>query len=110
MSSANPNQPRIIAEVPTPLLTLPLPKSCAMVLAATDAVCCHRTDTSTNMEAIKMSASAAWEVGREGKGFTSRSDPSASVSSCHPGNVASRMKQIKARIIATILSNDGQRS
>lgn len=44
-SSANPNQPSIIAVEPTPLLTLPLPKSRAICAAATEAVCCHRTET-----------------------------------------------------------------
>jgi hypothetical protein len=29
INSANPNQPKTIALVPTPDLTLPLPKSCA---------------------------------------------------------------------------------
>jgi hypothetical protein len=44
--------------VPTPLRTLPLPKSWAMMEAATDAVCCQRTETSTNIEAMNMMASA----------------------------------------------------
>ncbi|GMF76103.1 unnamed protein product [Aspergillus oryzae] len=55
----NPNHPRTIAELPTPLLTLPLPMSWAMVLAATDAVCCHSTETSTKTDATKIRASAA---------------------------------------------------
>jgi len=50
-----------------------------------------------------MRASADWETGREGKGLTSRSEPRSSVSSCQPGNVARRMKQTKARMMATIL-------
>src|SRR5690349_14282832 len=50
ISSANPNQPNTIAVTPTPLLTLPFAKSCAIMLAATDAVCCHNTDTSTKIE------------------------------------------------------------
>ena len=58
ISSAKPNQPSTIAEVPTPLLTLPLPKSCAICAAATEAVCCHSTLTSTKIEAMKISASA----------------------------------------------------
>lgn len=99
----NPNQPSTIADVPTPLLTLPLPMSWAIVLAATDAVCCQRTETSTNTEAMKMRASAVCETGREGNGFTSTSEPDSSRSSCHPGKVASRMKQKKARTIATML-------
>lgn len=101
-----PNQPSTIAEVPTPLLTLPLPMSCAIVLAATEAVCCHNTDTRTNTEDTKISARAACDTGREGNGFTSRSEPVASVSSCHPGNVASKMKQKKASMIATILERN----
>ena len=55
---AKPNHPRIIAAVPTPDLTLPLPKSCAIVLAATDAVCCHSTDTRTKTLATNINASA----------------------------------------------------
>lgn len=106
IKSANPNQPSIIAEVPTPLLTLPLPRSWAIVLAATDAVCCHSTDTRTKTEATKISARAIWETGREGKGFTSRSEPRSSTSSCQPGKVARSTKQKKARIMATILGKD----
>lgn len=105
MSSVKENQPRTMALVPTPDLTLPLPKSSAMVLAATEAVCCHRTDTSTKMEAMKMMASATCDTGRLGKGFTSRSEPSLSSSSCQPGKVASRRKQMKAKIMAMMLQD-----
>lgn len=103
ISSANPNHPNIIAEVPTPDLTLPFPRSCAIVLAATDAVCCHSTETRTKTEAIKIRASATCETGREGKGLTSLSEPRSSVSSCQPGKVARRRKVTKARTMATIL-------
>lgn len=99
----NANQPRTIADDPIPLLTLPLPMSWAIVLAATDAVCCHNTETSTKTDETKMRASAAWDTGRDGNGFTSFSEPLASASSCHPGKVARRMKQKKARIMATML-------
>lgn len=103
MSSVKENQPMTMALVPTPDLTAPLPKSWAIVEAATEAVCCHRTETRTKMEAMKMMARATWETGREGKGLTSRSEPSESSSSCQPGNVASRMKQMKAKTIAIML-------
>ena len=75
-----------------------------MVLAATEAVCCHKTETSTKTEATKMSARAICETGREGNGLTSRSEPLSSTSSCHPGKVAKRRKQMNARTMATILS------
>ena len=55
---------------------------------------------------MKMRAREIWETGREGKGLTSRSSPRSSSSSCQPGKVASRMKVMKARTIATILSCD----
>ena len=103
MNSENPNQPSIIAAVPTPLLTLPLPKSCATVDAATDAVCCHNTDTSTKIDEMKMRARAIWLTGREGNGFTSMSEPASSRSSCQPGKVARMMKQMNERTIATML-------
>lgn len=103
MSSVKENQPRTMALVPTPDFTLPFAKSSAMVDAATEAVCCHRTETSTKMEAMKMMARATWETGLLGKGFTSRSDPSLSSSSCQPGKVARRRKQMKAKIMAMIL-------
>jgi len=106
MSSAKLNQPITMAEVPTPDNTLPFPKSCAIMLAATDAVCCHKTDTSTKIEAIKMIARAIWLTARLGNGLTSRSDPSLSSSSCQPGNVASSSKQTKAKMIAMILRYD----
>jgi len=100
------NQPITMADVPTPDLTLPLARSCATMLAATDAVCCQRTDTSTKMDAMKMMASATWLTAREGKGLTSRSaEPSPSLSSsCQPGKVASRRRQMKAKMIAMMLS------
>ncbi len=72
INKAKLNHPRTIAVVPTPLLTLPLPKSCAIMLAATEAVCCHNTETRMNIEAMKMMARAIWETGREGNGLTSR--------------------------------------
>lgn len=103
ISNAKPNQPSTMAVVPTPLLTLPLPRSCAMMDAATDAVCCHSTETRTKMEAMKIMARAICETGLEGKGLTSRSLPWASSSSCQPGKVASSSKQMNAKIIAMIL-------
>ena len=103
ISRAKPNQPRTIADVPIPLLTLPFPKSCAITLAATDAVCCHRTLTSVKTAATKMMARAIWDTGLEGKGLTSRSEPRSSSSSCQPGKVARMRKHMNARIIATIL-------
>lgn len=103
MSSANENQPITMALVPTPLLTEPLPKSWAMTLAATEAVCCQRTETRMKMDEMKMMARAIWETGRLGKGLTSRSEPSESSVSCQPGKVASKMKQTKAKTMAMIL-------
>ena len=102
ISNTNPNHPRTIAAVPTPDLTLPFPRSCAISAAATEAVCCHSTETSTKIELMKIRARATWETGREGKGLTSFSAP-ISGSSCQPGNVARRMKVMKARTIATML-------
>jgi hypothetical protein len=55
------------------------------------------------MEAMKIMARATWETGRDGKGLTSRSDPSESSSSCHPGNVARSRKQMKEKTMAMIL-------
>ncbi len=106
INSAKPNHPSTIAVVPTPLFTLPLPRSCAIVLAATEAVCCQSTETRTKTEATKIRARETWETGREGKGFTSRiSEPSSVVSSCQPGKVARRRKQKKARTMATMLES-----
>jgi hypothetical protein len=92
-----------MADEPTPLFRLPLARFWTIELAATDAVCCHNTDTSTNTEEIPINVKATCETGREGNGLTSRSEPLASISSCQPGNVARRMKQKKARTSATIL-------
>lgn len=102
MSNAKLNHPSTMAVVPTPLRTLPFPKSCAIIDAATDAVCCHKTDTRTKIEEIKMMARAIWETGREGKGLTSRSEPSRS-SSCQPGKVAKRSRQMNAKMMAMML-------
>ena len=104
ISKLNPNQPNTIAVVPTPLLTDPFPKSCAICAAATDAVCCHSTLTRTKIEAMKIRARATWETGREGKGLMSISEPVwASCSSCQPGKVARSRKVMKARTMATML-------
>lgn len=99
----NPNQPSTMAVVPTPLLTLPLPRSRATILAATEAVCCHSTDTSTKIDAMKMMARADCDTAREGNGLTSLSEPRSSDSSCHPGKVASKMRQMKAKMTAMML-------
>ena len=107
MSSARPNQPRTIAVVPTPLLTAPLPKSDAICAADTEAVCCHNTLTRTKIDAMKISASAACDTGRDGNGLMSISLPvRASLSSCHPGNVASRRKSPHGRHIKVKSQND----
>ena len=103
ISSANPNHPSTIAVVPTPLRTLPLPKSWAIIDAATDAVCCQSTDTSTKIEAMKMMARATWETGRDGNRLTSLSLPDSSSSSCQPGNVARSRRQMNANTMATML-------
>jgi hypothetical protein len=91
INNAKENQPSTMALVPTPLRTLPFPKSCAIMEAATDAVCCQST------------ARAIWETGREGNGLTSRSLPEASSSSCQPGKVASRRRHMKAKMMAMML-------
>lgn len=103
MRRANENHPRTMALVPTPLRTAPFPKSWAITDAATEAVCCHSTDTSTKMDAMKMMARAICETNRDGKGLTSRSDPSESSSSCHPGKVARSRRQTKAKMMAMML-------
>lgn len=103
INSVKLNQPITMAELPTPAMTLPFPKSCAITEAATDAVCCHSTETSTKMVAMKMMTRATWLTGREGKGLTSRSEPSESSSSCQPGKVARRRRQMKAKMIAMML-------
>lgn len=96
-----------MAVVPTPLSTLPLPRSCAMIEAATEAVCCHNTETRTKIEAMKMIAREIWLTGREGNGFTSTSSSEpcedSLFSECQPGKVARRRRQMKAKTIATML-------
>ena len=72
ISNVKENQPKTIALVPTPDLTAPFPKSCAMTEAATEAVCCQSTDTRTKMAEMKIRARATWDTGREGNGLTSR--------------------------------------
>lgn len=98
------NQPMTMALVPTPLRTAPLPKSWAIMEAATDAVCCQSTETRTKIDEMKMMARATWLTGREGKGLTSRSEPSESSSSCQPGKVARRRRQTNAKMMAMMLS------
>jgi hypothetical protein len=103
INNAKLNQPSTIAVVPTPLRTLPFPKSWAIMEAATDAVCCQRTETSTNIDAMNMMARAICDTGREGNGLTSLSLPAASSSSCHPGKVARSRRHMNANMIAMIL-------
>ena len=96
-------QPRAIAVAPTSLLTVPYPISWAVVATATEAVCCHIMDTNAIREHKMSAESTILKTGREGKGFTSLSEPRSSVSSCQPGKVASRAVAITARTIAMIL-------
>lgn len=103
MSSVNENQPMTMALVPTPLLTEPLAKSWAMTDAATDAVCCHKTETKIKTDPMKMMAREVCETGREGNGFTLRSEPSESSSSCQPGKVAKSSMQMKEKMMAIML-------
>lgn len=103
INSAKLNQPNTIAVVPTPLNTLPFPMSCAMIDAATEAVCCHRTETRMKIDAMKMMARAIWETGLDGKGLTSRSAPWMSSSSCQPGKVARRSRHMNAKMMAMML-------
>jgi len=107
ISSEKPNQPSTMAVVPTPLSTLPLPRSCAMIEAATEAVCCHNTETRMNIEAMKMIARDIWLTARDGNGFTSTSSSEpcedSRLSWCQPGKVARRRRQMKAKTIATML-------
>lgn len=53
-----------------------------------------------------MRASATCETGRDGKGRTSASEPRSSTSSCQPGKVARRIKQMNARMMAIILCRE----
>ena len=103
ISKLKASQPSTMALVPTPDLTLPLPKSWATCAPATEAVCCHKTETRTKMDEMKIMARATCETAREGKGLTSTSEPSPFRSSCQPGKVARRRKQMKARMIAMML-------
>lgn len=103
MSSANANQPMTMALVPTPLLTAPFPKSCAITDAATDAVCCHKTETRIKMDDMKMMARETCDTAREGMARTTLSEPSESSSSYHEGNVARSRTHRKAKMMAIIL-------
>lgn len=99
ISSAKPNQPRTIAVTPTPVATDPFPMFSAMVAAATLAVCCHSTETSTKIAATNITASATWDTARLGSRFLSGPP---SYSSSYPGKVARRSSVTAARIIAII--------
>ena len=101
--SAKPAQPKAIAVVPTPPATLPYAMAWAVVAEATDAVCCQRIETNINNMASVDVAKALRETAREGNGFTSRSDPLSSTSSCHPGNVSIRKRVTSARTMAAML-------
>ena len=104
MKSAKLNQPSTIALAPTPLFTDPFPKSDATCAAATDAVCCHSTETRIKIDAMKISATATCDTARDGKGLMSMSLPvAASRSWCQPGKVARRRNVTKAKMMATIL-------
>lgn len=92
-----------MALVPTPDLTAPLPKSCTMTAAATEAVCCHRTDTRIKMDETKMMARATCETAREGSWWMKRSEPWLSSSSYQLGKVARRRTQKKAKMTAIML-------
>lgn len=106
INSANENQPMTMALVPTPLLTAPFPKSCAMTDAATEAVCCHKTETRTKIDAMKMMARETCDTAREGMARTTRSEPSESSSSYHDGKVARSRTHRKAKMMAMMLGKE----
>lgn len=56
---------------------------------------------------MKARAHATRETGRDGKGFTSRSEPCSSISSCQPGNVARRRmtREEQTRVINLHIGN-----
>ena len=89
--SSTPIQPNTAAANPTCPLTVPYDKLSVMVAAAELAMCCQKTDTNIKMELRLIIAKAACDTRLDGKGFTSRSLPSPSVSSCQPGKVARRI-------------------
>ena len=100
ISSANPNHPNTIAVTPTPVSTLPFPMVSAIVAAATLAVCCQSTLTSTKIAATNMMASEICETARLGRRRTL--GPSG-YSSSYPGNVASSNSTTVAKMIATMI-------
>ncbi len=104
------NQPMTIALVPTPDKTLPL----ARVLGY-DAGCYrgrvlpqHRDEDEDAGD--EDDGQATCDTGRDGNGLTSRSEPSLSSSSCHPGKVARRRRQMKAKMMAIMLHDLVSRS
>lgn len=67
INKAKLNHPSTIALTPTPASILPFPRFAAIVAAATLAVCCHSTLTSTKIALTKMMASAIWLMNRPGR-------------------------------------------
>ena len=67
--------------------------------------CCQNADMSAITKATNDKPVAAMVIFREGKGFTSRSDPSESTSECQVGNVWRRRKEINARTTPMYLSS-----
>ena len=97
---AKPNHPSTMAETPTPVDIDPLPKFPAIVDAATLAVCCHKTETSTNIDATNMMARHIWLM--KVLGSLLRGGPSAA-SCSYTGKDARRTRTRAERMIDMIL-------
>lgn len=89
-----------MADTPTPVDIDPLPKFSAIVDAATLAVCCHKTETNTNIEATNMMAKHIWLM--KVLGNLLRSGPSAD-SCSYTGKDARRTRTRAERMIDMIL-------
>ena len=70
---------------------------------ATEPTWAHVAEISSKRQDRKLNNNATCETGRDGKGLTSRSEPSSSSSSCHPGNVDRSRITIKPNTMETIL-------
>lgn len=101
--------PKAIAALPVWVIVRPYVRCRVTVDAVLAPTCCQNADTQPKAHPSPRAANATIDTGRDGKGFTSRTESSSSSSSCHPGNVARRRKVMNVNMIAMILGA-GQQS
>ena len=98
-------QPNTNENAPTLPSTVPYAVSSADVTRTTLAICCQKTKKTPDRKAKLDKAIADFRTLLAGKGFSSRSEPRSSSSSCQPGKVHREHATMTSSPLVAILSS-----